>query len=386
MSARLPLVFAALASLAALGCDAGDRTEVSLTDLVLKVEPDGAINTGSFDLHIARPASASGSSGIRIHTLDIVVDGGESFNTIPLALIGGRVPDAVDPGMEIVSTMSVGFAPGVRADQGVFDSCGTIAGFVLDSTYFDEAEDAFFTARSPATWIPPKALTGAAWAETFGDAAPQIATGAAAFADGSSAFVGLSADTSTSNQLTSFVTKLDAAGNTVWSRRMALTPSVTVQVPPFGQGPSLVAASPDGGLVVAGTLAGDLDVGGAVITTTGDTDVFLARLDAAGKTIETRRFGDALAQDARAMDLDAAGNVILVGSLAGAIDFGSGAIGPLLSPSAASYYVAKLPRPARRSTPRSRSRWIRPELHLRERSRRDRDPGRRIRRPGLDRR
>jgi hypothetical protein len=344
MSARLPLVLVALASLAAIGCDAGERTEVSLTDLALKVESDGIIRTGSFDLHIARPASASGSSGIRLHTLDILVNseyGGESFTPIPLGLIGGKVPGVVDPGAEIVSPMAVGLVPGLRADQGLFDSCSVPEGFVLSCTYFDEAEDAFFAVRSPATWVPPKALTGAAWAQTFGDAAPQSATGAAAFADGSSAFVGLSG--ATNAPLTSFVTKLDAAGNTVWNRQMALTPSPAALMSLVSQGPSLVAASPDGGVVVAGNLDGDLDVGGAVITSTGDTDVFLARLDATGKTIETRRFGDALAQDVRAMDLDAAGNVILVGSLAGAIDFGGGPIAPLLSPSAASYYVAKLP-------------------------------------------
>ena len=341
MSARLPLVFLALASLAAMGCDAGDRTEVSVTNLVLKVESDGTIQTGSFDLHVARPANASGSSAIRLHTLDIGLDAAEEFDRVPLGLIGGKVPGTVDPGAEIVSTMAVKLVPNTNVSGGFFDSCSASAGIVLSCTYFDEAMDAFFTVRSPVTWVPSKALTDAAWAKTFGDTESQSALGVAAFADGSSVFVGSVFDPMT--LLGSFVTKLDAAGNTVWNRNMPLTLSSTSLTAGVNLGPSLVAESPDGGIVLAGNIDGDLDVGGTVITSTGDTDVFLARLDATGKTIETRRFGDALAQDVRAMDVDAAGNVVLVGSLAGAMDFGAGAIGPLISPAFTSYYVARLP-------------------------------------------
>jgi hypothetical protein len=342
MSARLVLACVALASLPAIGCSAGgDLTEVSVSNLVLKVGSNGAIKTGSFDLRVAQPANASGSSEIRLHTLDILREGDFGSSGVPVGLGRNAAPIEVEPGAEVVTTVDFQIADGATVNDPLFDACVAPVGIFLSNTYFDEAVDAFFTVQSPMTWIAPKALTGATWAETFGDTAPQLAHAGAAFADGSSVFASVSSGPT--NLLTSFVTKLDAAGTTVWNRPMALTPNPVSSAVGTSQGPSLVAAAPDGGVVVAGNLDGNLDVGGTVITSAGDSDVFFARLDATGKTIETRRFGDALAQDVQAMDVDAAGNVILVGSLAGAMDFGNGPIAPLISPSAASYYVAKLP-------------------------------------------
>lgn len=253
----------------------------------------------------------------------------------------------VDPGAEIVSTMAFDLFNETTVKAPIFDSCAEPAGFFLRATYFDEAESAFFTIRSPPSWLSPARLTGTTWAETFGDAAPQIALDIAAFPDGSSVLVGTTSDASAlppkiPADSTPFVMKLDAAGKTVWDRRMAL--SAAPLLPGSSQGPSLVAASPNGEIVVAGVLDGTLDLGdGHVITSVGDTDVFLARLDATGKAIGSRRFGDGLAQTVSAMDVDAAGNVVLVGTLAGAMDFGAGAVGPLIDPTVTSYYVARLP-------------------------------------------
>lgn len=341
MSARLALAFLTAASVAALGCGAGGRTEVSVTNLVMNVEPDGAIHGGSFELHIARPASASGSSGIHLHTLDILDNSQTGGSGVSVTRLRSEPPGDVDPGEEIVSTIEFELGEGNFAGLAPFDVCSVPAGVVLDAVYLDDAEDAFFRARSPAAWIPSRALVGTTWATTFGDTATQSAHAAALLADGSSIVLGATTDEMGSS--TPFVIELDAAGNTVWNQQMALTPAPLSLLRPVDQGPTFVAASPSGGVVVAGILDGSLDMGGNVITSAGDTDIFFARIDAKGKTTETRRFGDALAQSVLAMGVDAAGDVVLAGTLAGAIDFGAGGIGPLISPTVTSCYVAKLP-------------------------------------------
>ncbi|MEO5731222.1 MAG: hypothetical protein ABI134_23510, partial [Byssovorax sp.] len=348
MSARLPLFFVAVSSVLSMGCGASGRAEVSITDLVMKVESNGAIKAGSFDLHIARPASGSGSSGIRLHQLEILREGADGGG-VSVARILTHAPGDLEPGAEIVSTVGFALSKETSVKDSTFDSCAQPEGFFANATYFDEAEDAFFTVRSPPSWVSPKRLTGTTWAETFGDAALQIAFDIAAFSDGSSVLVGSTSDASVPEGTppevpawAPFVMKLDAAGKTVWDRRLALSPSPLLLA--SNQGPSLVAASPNGGIVVAGVLDGTLDLGdGHVITSVGDTDVFLARFDATGKAIEARRFGDGLAQTVSTMDVDAAGNVVLVGALAGAMDFGAGTVAPIIDPTVTSYYVARLP-------------------------------------------
>lgn len=350
MSARLALAFVAVTSALSIGCGGTrDRTEVSITDLVMKVESNGSIHTGAFHLHVAQPASATGSSGIRLHTLEIRRGSARTGAGLPVMRIRTEPQGDVEPGAESVSTVPFDlFGESAFVDP-TFDSCAEPSGFFLSGTYFDEAEGAFFTVVSPPSWISPRSFPGTTWAETFGDVAPQIEHDAAVFADGSSIIVGSTSDASgpdgeipsAPHIPTPFVMKLDAAGNTVWERRMPL--STGSGVPDESQGPSLVATSPGGGVVVAGAFDGTLDLGSGAITSVGDTDVFFARLDATGKTIETRRFGDALAQTVAAMDVDAAGNVVLAGTLAGGMDFGAGAIGPIIDPTVTSYYVARIP-------------------------------------------
>ena len=348
MSARLALALAAVSSALSIGCSessVSSRAEVSVTDLVIKTEPDGTIHAGSFNLHVALPASASGASGIRLHTLELRAAG--DLAGPPVARLRSTPPGDLDPGASIVSPIEFELRDELTVNDPIFDFCILPAGFYLSVTYFDEAEGAFFTVGSTPSWLSLKSITGITWGKTFGDADPQIEQDAAVFADGSSVIVGSNLDERGSSGeplgATPFVLKLDAAGNTLWDRRMKLSPTSGSQVPLESQGPRFVAASPDGGVVVAGALDGTLDPGSGAITSAGDTDVFLARIDATGKTTETRRFGDAFAQTVLAMDTDAAGNVVLVGTLASAIDFGAGPIGPIIDPTVTSYYVARLP-------------------------------------------
>jgi hypothetical protein len=346
MSARLSLV---LVAATVLGCNAGGPSTVTLTDLVVTPDGSGSVRSGTFNVHVSRPENADGSSGIRLHQLVINFDPTDMSSVpITVATLTGDLPGDVNPGEEIVTPLGfrltnpafLGFPP--------FDPCVAVDGFALAGTYFDDAEGAFFPVRSEPTWFFPKPLTGITWGTPLGDEHAQVGRGIAVFPDGSSALVGATFNDEFAAQTpslgatpTPFLSRLDAAGAIVWSHDAKLTAPDPVDS--FTQGPSLIAAAPNGEIVVAGNLDGTLDLGGGAISSAGSTDVFLARFDAAGKQLETKIWGDSLAQTVTTMDVDAAGDVILAGTLAGAMDFGSGAIAPLIDPAFTSFYVAKLP-------------------------------------------
>lgn len=348
MRARL-LAFAVVTSALASGCGASSRVEVSVTDLVLTADPDGAIRSGTFNFHLARPASASGTSGIQIHEIDINVDAAFSIGPSAAESFRGKIPSELAPGAAIVVPIEFALERLSLADSPKLTSCDVPGGFFLDVTYLDEAEEAFFRVSSPRTWLSPKILAGSTWSTRFGDAAPQVAHSVAAFPDGSVVVAGATVEpplTSDPNEPLSpgapFLIRLDAAGNTVWDRRPALSPASIL--PADTQGPNLVAAAPNGAVIVAGHFDGTIDLGDGPITSAGSSDVFLVRLDAMGKSLGTRRFGDSLAQTVAALGVDAAGDALLAGTLAGALDFGAGAIAPLIDPSVTSYYVVRLPK------------------------------------------
>ncbi|MEJ7734257.1 MAG: hypothetical protein WKG00_34315 [Polyangiaceae bacterium] len=66
--------------------------------------------------------------------------------------------------------------------------------------------------------------------------------------------------------------------------------------------------------------------GGGALTSAGDNDVFVAKLDSSGKHVWSKRFGDAAALRPTSIAANAAGTVVVAGEFDGAIDFG---LGPL---------------------------------------------------------
>jgi hypothetical protein len=81
-----------------------------------------------------------------------------------------------------------------------------------------------------------------------------------------------------------------------------------------------------GGAMITGSFAGSVDFGGGALTTAGGDDVFVARFDYLGAHVWSKRFGDNLAQNGRAIAVDPQGNVLVAGDFAGTIDPGGGAI------------------------------------------------------------
>lgn len=115
-----------------------------------------------------------------------------------------------------------------------------------------------------------------------------------------------------------FVVKLNAAGACVWSRGF---PGAYVNTP-------RIAVDGTGRVTVAGFFNGSLNFGGGALTST--QGLFLARLDASGNPLWSKRFeptsGGTFAPQALGLASDATGNVLLTGGFSGYLNLGSSAM------------------------------------------------------------
>ncbi|WP_437611756.1 nucleotide-binding protein [Sorangium sp. So ce834] len=128
-----------------------------------------------------------------------------------------------------------------------------------------------------------------------------------------------------------FVAKLDGDGEHVWSRMIG------------GSGADRcdrVAVDPAGGVLVAGGFHGEVDVGGAVLTSAGLRDAFVLRLAPGdGRTLLALRAGDEGDDYAHGIAADADGNLLVAGHFSGSIDLGGA---PLVSAGLSDVFLAKL--------------------------------------------
>ncbi len=80
-----------------------------------------------------------------------------------------------------------------------------------------------------------------------------------------------------------------------------------------------------GNVALTGEFEGGLDLGGGTLASAGASDIFLAHYDAAGAHRWSQSFGDAEYQMPAALTMDSSGgNIVLVGTVAGTVDFGGG--------------------------------------------------------------
>jgi hypothetical protein len=90
-----------------------------------------------------------------------------------------------------------------------------------------------------------------------------------------------------------------------------------------------VATDTDNDVLVTGALTGSTDFGGGALTSAGGKDIFVAKLDARGAHLFSRRYGDVGAnQEGQAITADAAGNIFVAGVYDGSVDFGTGSLVP----------------------------------------------------------
>ena len=115
-----------------------------------------------------------------------------------------------------------------------------------------------------------------------------------------------------------FVVKFDGSGNQVWSKSFGS----------FGNDVAYsVATDANSNVIVAGTFYGRVDVGGATLASTNDSgDMFLAKYAPAGTLIWANRFGDSGTDNANGVAVDTNGNIFLTGAFTGSVDFGGGAL------------------------------------------------------------
>lgn len=105
--------------------------------------------------------------------------------------------------------------------------------------------------------------------------------------------------------------KLDAAGGVLWHKTFN----------------GKLRFDRAGNLLVAGELAGSLDLGTGTLSSRGGSDVLLLKLAPDGTTIFARNFGDVGAQQrAEALAVDDQDNVVVTGTFDGRLDFGAGSL------------------------------------------------------------
>ncbi|MBI4705981.1 MAG: SBBP repeat-containing protein [Deltaproteobacteria bacterium] len=159
------------------------------------------------------------------------------------------------------------------------------------------------------------------WSKRFGDASDQYGRAVAVDGSGNMFVTGWFEGTVdfgggplASSGQDVFVAKLDKDGKHLWSKHFA------------GAG-SGITTDGSGAVLVAAKFAGTVDLGGGPLTSAGDWDIFVAKLDKDGQHLWSKRFGDATSQSGIGdlqVAADAAGNVLVTGNFAGTVDFGGG--------------------------------------------------------------
>jgi TolB-like protein len=136
----------------------------------------------------------------------------------------------------------------------------------------------------------------------------------------------------TATDIDLFGVKLDPNGNHLWSKRFDQA---------LGSQPDVTGVAIDsaGNVAFTGYFFATIDVGGGPLASAGDADVFVVKLGSAGQHLWSKRFGTALSQHGTGVGFDGAGNLYLAGDVAGSIDFGGGA---LVSAGIEDGFVAKL--------------------------------------------
>jgi hypothetical protein len=108
-----------------------------------------------------------------------------------------------------------------------------------------------------------------------------------------------------------------ATGNHLWSARYGDAADQRIYA---------VAYDGGGNLVTTGRHMGSIDFGGGALTSAGDRDVFVAKLDGNGQHVWSKGYGDSDFQLAWNLAVDASGHIAVVGEFYGSIDFGGGAL------------------------------------------------------------
>jgi hypothetical protein len=113
-----------------------------------------------------------------------------------------------------------------------------------------------------------------------------------------------------------YVALFGAAGSPLWATSFGHAGS--------SQSADAVAFTADAAIIVAGTFSGEMNIGSVKLNSAGSRDLFVARFTVDGALDWAKRFGGSGSEMRVSMRLDPAGNIILVGTTDGPLDFGNG--------------------------------------------------------------
>ena len=105
----------------------------------------------------------------------------------------------------------------------------------------------------------------------------------------------------------------EQSGDTLWSQRFGSP------YPDIGQ---TVAVDRNGAVILAGNFVGATSVGGDVLSSVGGTDIFLAKYSSTGTHLWSKRLGAATEENVQSLAVDSLGNILLTGSFSGATNLG----------------------------------------------------------------
>ncbi|WZI67215.1 MAG: SBBP repeat-containing protein [Gloeotrichia echinulata CP02] len=160
------------------------------------------------------------------------------------------------------------------------------------------------------------------WAQKLGGTLTDVGVSIAADAAGNNYVTGFFSGTASfgSTSLTSagdsdaFVTKLDTNGNVLWAQNFGGTLS--------DQGWGVTVDS-TGNIYGTGTFSGTASFGSTSLTSAGDSDAFITKLDTNGNVLWAQNFGGTSADKSVGITSDGAGNTYATGTFSGTASFGS---------------------------------------------------------------
>ncbi len=207
------------------------------------------------------------------------------------------------PGMQVCLDTGKGFDECIPDIKPTFDDCFSSADEDCDGTPIGCKGDSIFAA-APGTTTGDDSVFAVAT-----DADGNIFLGGASNAsEGSDYFL---------HTGTADVTKLDKSGTQTWKKSFTTTGSGSYSVV---RG---VTIDKMGDVIVVGQYLGAMSVNGVTITSTSNTsDVFVIKLDTTGATKWSKTFGGAGDQEGIGISADADGNVFIIGTMDGTMAFG----------------------------------------------------------------
>ncbi|WP_437506402.1 SBBP repeat-containing protein [Sorangium sp. So ce1099] len=161
---------------------------------------------------------------------------------------------------------------------------------------------------------------GYVWSRRIGDEGHQLASDLAVTRDDDVVLVGQTAGTVDfgTGPLTAlgndgFVAKLDKTSSTLWAK---------VFGDDMDQELTEVDVGVDGNILVAGNALGGINFGGSTLESAGEKDVVVAAFDSGGEHIWSNRYGNVAAQNVGGVAVDQTSHVLLTGDFGGTVDFG----------------------------------------------------------------